>query len=122
MLCPSLRRPARSDNEMSVIGLLVALLLILLAGGGGLMVWRLREARQAQAEAVAEEMRAREAEAEALAQQQLAKPPKDVPMADVLHEGHQQAAIDSLEKGLKLCTTGQINQGLLWFVHGLEQS
>jgi WD40 repeat protein len=124
MLYPSLRRPARTDNEMSIIGLLAALLLILLAVGGGFMIWRLRDARRAEAEALAEEARVREAEEEALAQQQQAKPPRDVPMADLLHEGHQQpaAAADSLEKGLKLCTTGQINQGLLWFVHGLEQS
>jgi WD40 repeat protein len=129
MFLPPLRRPGRTDTDVPVLGLLVVLLLLLLLGGGGVMVWQWQRMRMMEMEARNEAMRAEEmaqmamqererAEAEAAA----ARRPREVPLADRLHEGQRKSAGDALDQGLKLCSTGAIPDGLLWFVRGLEQS
>ncbi len=129
MLHPTVRRAAHSDNDMTVIGLLVALLLILLAGGGGFMMWQARRSRMmavqaelARTDAIIREMEVHTREAEDMAREAAAKLPKDQPVEDLLHPRGQHPAEPALKQGLTLCGQGQINEGLLWFVRGLEQS
>jgi hypothetical protein len=123
---PPLRRPARSDTDVAVLGLLVVVLLLLLGGGGTFVIWRWRTMQMMRAEAMAMEMEAR-AEAERAreeAEQVHARAQallKEKPMDAILHEGRRPAA-PLLERGLERCTKGEINEGLLWFVRGLEQS
>jgi WD40 repeat protein len=127
MFRPPLRRPGRSDTDVAVLSLLVALLLVLLAGGGGFYVWQMRRAQAMRAEALVMELEARadadraRAEAEeahALAQARL----KEKPVEDILREGRRKSAAPLLERGLERCAKGEVNEGMLWFVRGLEQS
>jgi WD domain, G-beta repeat len=126
MLHRTIRRPAHSDNDIPVIGLLIAVLLILLVGGGGFITWQWRraqmQAREARAQAMEMEARAQEAEEMARVQEEKAKRPKEQAMADLLHPRPPHPAEDVLKKGLALCGKGEINEGFLWFVRGLEQS
>src|SRR5581483_1975699 len=60
MFCPPLRRPGRSDTDVTLLGLIVVLLLLLLAGGGGVVFWQARRAQAARMEAIMAEAEARE--------------------------------------------------------------
>jgi WD40 repeat protein len=129
MFCPPLRRPGRSDTDVTLLGLIVVLLLLLLAGGGGFVFWHLRQAQAARMEALAMEEQAREqaeiarAEAdEARAVMEKARRKEDPRVQDLLRAGQPHPAAPLLEEGLKACAKGQVNEGLLWFARGLEQS
>ncbi len=118
MLLPPVRRPGRSDTDVTVLGILVLLLLLLL-GGGGFVVWQWQRAQMVRAAMMAEEearAEADEARAQAMAR------PKERPMEDLLREGRRPATAPLLERGLERCTKGEVSEGLLWFVRGLEQS
>jgi hypothetical protein len=129
MLLPTVRRTAASDNDFPVVGLLLAVVLVLLIGGGGVVFWGMRRAQMQRAMAMEMEMRALEEaelarakaeEAEAAAQ--AGRRPKEQKVEDLLHPRGQHPAEELLNQGLTLCGKGQINEGLLWFVRGLEQS
>ncbi|HKI30678.1 MAG TPA: hypothetical protein VKA46_02215 [Gemmataceae bacterium] len=127
MFVPPVRRPGRSDTDVPVLGLLVVLLLLLLLGGGGVMMWQWQKMRMMEAEVRAEAMMAEEQAQLAMAERERAeaeagKRHKEVPLADVLRDGQRKSAGDALERGLKLCEAHEVNDGLLWFVRGLEQS
>jgi hypothetical protein len=130
MLLPTLRRAARSDSDVPVVALLLAVLLVLLLGGGGVVFWGMRRAQMERARAMEMELRAMEAEEVARADAEKARAdaeagarrPKDQKMEDLLHPRGQHPADESLKRGRTLCEKGQVNEGLLWFARGLEQS
>jgi hypothetical protein len=129
MLYPAARRPARSDSDVPAVALLLVVLLVLLVGGGGVFFWGMRRAQTQRAMAMEREVRAMEAEEMARAeaekarqQEEGAKPPKEQKVQDLLHPRAEHPADGALKQGLTLCGKGQINEGLLWFVRGLEQS
>jgi WD40 repeat protein len=129
MFFPPLRRPGRSDTDVTLLGLIVVLLLLLLAGGGGVVFWQMRQAQAARMEALAMEEQAREqaevarAEAEeARAVMEKTRRKEDPRVQDLLRAGQPHPAAPLLEEGLKACAKGQVNEGLLWFARGLEQS
>jgi hypothetical protein len=128
MLHPAVRRPGRSDSDIPVIGLLIVLLLVLLMGGGGVFFWAMRRAQVERALAMEKEVRAMEAEeiaradAEKAREAEAAKGPKEQKVEDLLHPRGPQPAVAALKQGMTLCEKGQVNEGLLWFVRGLEQS
>jgi hypothetical protein len=125
MFHPPVRRPGRSDSDVPVLGLLVILLLLVLAGGGGFMLFQYRQTQMMRAEAMMMEMRAREAEEEARAEadKALAEARRhERALEDIRRENQRPSAAPLLERGLKLCGDGQVNEGLLWFARGLEQS
>jgi hypothetical protein len=129
MFCPPLRRPGRSDTDVTVLSLILVLLLLLLAGGGGVVLLQHRRAQVAQMEAREMEMMAREeaerarAEAdEVRAAAQQVRRKEDPRVQDLLRQGQPHPATPLLEEGLKACAKGQVNEGLLWFARGLEQS
>jgi hypothetical protein len=117
-----IRRPGRSDNDLPVLGLLVVLLLLLLAGGGGFMMMYMRRAQLARLEALQDELRAQEALEEARAKEADAKRQKEQPVDDLLRANRPHPATPALERGLARCREGQVNEGLLWFARGLEES
>jgi hypothetical protein len=89
----------------------------------------MRRAQMQRAEAMAMELRALEAEEMARAEADMARreaeagrPPKEQKVEDLLHPRKQHPAEEALRQGLTLCGKGQINDGLLWFARGLEQS
>lgn len=129
MLCPlcprRVVRPGRSDTDVPVLGFLVVVLLLLLVGGGGFMMWQWRKATQM--ELMAREMelvareeaeRARDQAEEARAAAEEAARKNEKALAKVRRQGTDFA----LDQGLKLCGQGQVNDGLLWFARGLEES
>ncbi len=127
---PAESRSSRSETDMTALSVVIILLLLVLAGGGGFMLWRWRTIEQMRERALVEEMRAREEadaarqEAEqARAEAEAAKHRKNDPQVeDLLRAGRPRAAQPTLEQGTKLCRQGQVGEGLLWFVRGLEQS
>jgi hypothetical protein len=127
MLLPAVRRPGRSDNDVTVVGLFIAVLLVLLVGGGGAFFWAMRRAQVERAVAMEKEVRAMEmeemarAEADKARQEEAARA-KEQKVEDLLHPRGQHPATEALRQGLTLSEKGQINEGLLWFVRGLEQS
>ncbi len=129
MLLRTARRPGRSDSDVTVIGLLIAVLLVLLAGGGGIVFWGMRRAQLERARAMQKELLAMEAEEVARAEaekvrleEQAARRPKEQPVQDLLHPRGQHPAEEAIKRGSALCGKGQVNEGLLWFARGLEQS
>jgi WD40 repeat protein len=110
-----------------VLGLLVVLLLLLVLGGGGVIMWQWKRAEMMRREAIQMELLAREEaerareEAEAAHAQAQARP-KERPVEDILRDGRRQAAAPFLDRGLERCAKGEVNEGLLWFARGLEQS
>ncbi|HEX5273425.1 MAG TPA: hypothetical protein VFW33_23170 [Gemmataceae bacterium] len=121
MLLPTVRRPARSDNDMTVVLLLIAVLLVLVVGGGGVVFWGMRRAQVQRAMAMEREVRAMEAEEAARAEAEAARP-KEQKVQDLLHPRGQHPAEETLKRGLGLCGKGQVNEGLLWLARGVEQS
>jgi hypothetical protein len=126
MLRSPLRRPGRSDTDATAIGLLLALVLLLvLVGGGGVLVWQTRQARM---QAMIAEEQAREdaelarVQADEVLAAQRARRKEDPRVQDLLRQGQPHPATPLLEEGLKACAKGQVNEGLLWFARGLEQS
>jgi WD40 repeat protein len=129
MFFPRVRRAARSDSDVPVVALLLAVVLVLLIGGGGVVFWGMRAAQMRRAMAMEAELRAmEEAEmarakaVEAEAEAQAARHQNEQKVEDLLHPHKQHPAEEFLKQGLSLCGKGQINEGLLWFVRGLEQS
>jgi hypothetical protein len=125
MLHPTFRRPARSDSDVPVLALLVIVLLLLLGGGGVTVLWTYRASQVRRAELIMMEMRAREAEEEARAQADLARlevQRREKSMEEIRREKLKAPTAPLLERGLKLAGQGQVNQALLWFARGLEQS
>lgn len=129
MFLPPLGRPGRSDNDVAVLGLIVVVLLLLLAGGGGVTLFMARQAQQARVAALVAEEEARQqaevarAEAEdARAVAERGRRKADPRVQDLLRAGQPHATTPLLEAGLKACAKGQVNDGLLWFARGLEQS
>jgi WD40 repeat protein len=127
MFRPPLRRPGRSDTDVTVMALLLVLLLVLLGGGGAVMVWQFRHTQMARAEAeMAAQMALQERE-EARFEAERARAleqahQKEKRVQDVLREGQPHPAAPCLEEGLKLAGKGEVNEALLWFARGLEQS
>jgi hypothetical protein len=128
MFSPPLRRPGRSDNDVAVLGLIVVVLLLLLAGGG-VTLFMARQAQRARMAALMAEEEAREqaevARAEAEEARVVAERGRrkaDPRVQDLLRAGQPHPTTPLLEAGLKACGKGQVNEGLLWFARGLEQS
>jgi len=127
---PSAPRSSRSDTDVTVLSLIVVILLLLLAGGGGFMLWRWRSIEQMRQVAQMEEMMARDEAEEARLQAERAQAEldavkrrkEDPGVEDILRAGRPKPATPALEQGIKLCGQGQVGEGLLWFVRGLEQS
>ena len=127
---PDMPRSSRSDSDMLIMGTIVVIALVLLACGGGFVVWRWRAVEQIRREAIAEEMVARDEaerarlqaeEAQARAEA-IGRRKQDARVADLLHQAGPKAAPRDLEQAIKLCGQGQVDEGILWFVQGLEQA
>jgi hypothetical protein len=109
------------------MALLLVLLLVLLGGGGAVMVGQFRHTQMARAEAEMAARVALEEREEARFEAERARAleqahQKEKRVQDVLREGQPHPAAPCLEEGLKLAGKGQVNEALLWFARGLEQS
>jgi hypothetical protein len=122
MHLPLVRRPGRSDNDLPVLALLVVVLLLLLAGGGGFMFVYMRRAQAARMDAMQAELQAQEELEQARAREAEANRRKEQAVDDLLRANRPHPATPALERGLARCREGEINEGLLWFARGLEES
>jgi hypothetical protein len=110
-----------------VIGLLLVLVLVLLGGGGAFVVWQMRAAQAARAAELMAHMAAEEEAERARLEVERAQAieqarQKERRVQDILRAGQPHPSAPCFEEGAKLASKGKVNEALLWFARGLEQS